>query len=314
MDNIQIVYIISAMIWGVVWGMVTNKIIENKGYNENWFWWGFFFSWIAAIVAATKPQINESYYSGERTRDGETNRTLISKNTDFYISSDCPLVMTNYCLEKDNNSNISIRCSFTNTRLEVIKAMIIDFECFGIDDEKMESVKNYTYLDLNIHRYERFGIENRVAIPDSRSRKFKFTIKKILFDDDSWWLNSLGNSLEKTEIDVHSIDSLGILADQYSYELANITPNYGMHSFLYKPMESIAICGCGTIVAIDDENCPRCGVSIPELKTISDISYLAKIAENYDKETESKKIRKMLVSGKFAPSTVLRSLFRGIPK
>lgn len=29
-------------------------ILKNKGYNDNWFWWGFFFGFIAALVAATK--------------------------------------------------------------------------------------------------------------------------------------------------------------------------------------------------------------------------------------------------------------------
>ena len=55
-----IVYIIMAIIWGVVWGIVTNKVIANKGYYENWVWWGFFFGWIALIVALTKPDNNNS--------------------------------------------------------------------------------------------------------------------------------------------------------------------------------------------------------------------------------------------------------------
>lgn len=29
------------IIGGVIWGIVCNKVIENKGYRENWFWWGF---------------------------------------------------------------------------------------------------------------------------------------------------------------------------------------------------------------------------------------------------------------------------------
>ena len=47
---------IGSIIWGIIWGFATNAIIHNKGYDENWFWWGFFFSIIAVIVAATKPE------------------------------------------------------------------------------------------------------------------------------------------------------------------------------------------------------------------------------------------------------------------
>lgn len=48
-------YLIAVVIWGLIWGFATKKVIENKGYTENWFWWGFFFGFIALIVALTKP-------------------------------------------------------------------------------------------------------------------------------------------------------------------------------------------------------------------------------------------------------------------
>ena len=52
--------VIGIIIWGVIWGVATNKVIENKGYDENWFWWGFIFGFIALIVAAAKPEVRSS--------------------------------------------------------------------------------------------------------------------------------------------------------------------------------------------------------------------------------------------------------------
>ena len=40
---------------GCVWGFATKIIINNKGYDDNWFWWGFFFGLIALIVACARP-------------------------------------------------------------------------------------------------------------------------------------------------------------------------------------------------------------------------------------------------------------------
>ena len=61
----MLVYFIAILIWGLIWGFATNAVIENKGYEENWFWWGFFFGFIALIVAATKPQrYEEKPYEG----------------------------------------------------------------------------------------------------------------------------------------------------------------------------------------------------------------------------------------------------------
>lgn len=63
MEGLFLVYIIAGIVWGVIWGFATNKVIENKGYSENWFWWGFFFGFIAFIVALTKSDAHRSQYS-----------------------------------------------------------------------------------------------------------------------------------------------------------------------------------------------------------------------------------------------------------
>ena len=47
--------VIGFIIWGLIWGAATYAVIQNKGYDENWFWWGFFFGFIALIVACAKP-------------------------------------------------------------------------------------------------------------------------------------------------------------------------------------------------------------------------------------------------------------------
>jgi hypothetical protein len=57
------IIIISAIIWAIIWGIATNKVIQNKGYEENWFLWGFLFSFIAFIVACTKPSKTIDYMS-----------------------------------------------------------------------------------------------------------------------------------------------------------------------------------------------------------------------------------------------------------
>jgi len=48
------------IIQGCVFGFATQSIIENKGYHDNWFWWGFFFGFIALLVALSKPELRNS--------------------------------------------------------------------------------------------------------------------------------------------------------------------------------------------------------------------------------------------------------------
>ena len=56
-------YLFAWIFWSVLWGYATQSIIRNKGYYENWFWWGFFFGLIALLVALSK---SENHSSGER--------------------------------------------------------------------------------------------------------------------------------------------------------------------------------------------------------------------------------------------------------
>lgn len=57
------ILIISYIITGVIFGVATNKIIENKGYDDNWFWWGFFFGIIALLVALSK---SDNHYANQQ--------------------------------------------------------------------------------------------------------------------------------------------------------------------------------------------------------------------------------------------------------
>ena len=59
-------YILIVIIQGIIFGFATKTIIANKGYDDNWFWWGFFFGLIALIVACARPQnIDYSYFNSQ---------------------------------------------------------------------------------------------------------------------------------------------------------------------------------------------------------------------------------------------------------
>ena len=57
-----LIYLIIIGIVGSVFGIATQNIIDNKGYDEKWFWWGFFFGFLAVLVALSKPE-NHAYQS-----------------------------------------------------------------------------------------------------------------------------------------------------------------------------------------------------------------------------------------------------------
>ena len=61
-----LIYLMILGIVGSIFGIATQSIIDNKGYDEKWFWWGFFFGFIAMLVAISKPE-NRAYQSANPT-------------------------------------------------------------------------------------------------------------------------------------------------------------------------------------------------------------------------------------------------------
>ena len=55
-SELVIFIIIALIILGCIWGYATNKVIEYKGYDENWFWHGFFFELPALLLAMSRPE------------------------------------------------------------------------------------------------------------------------------------------------------------------------------------------------------------------------------------------------------------------
>ena len=63
--------IILVIAQGIFWGIVTNQIVANKGYDKNWFWWGFFFGILAFAVALTKQDVSR-YTTASPSLDDRT--------------------------------------------------------------------------------------------------------------------------------------------------------------------------------------------------------------------------------------------------
>lgn len=47
-------YLFLFALLGILWGFATNYVIKEKGYDEEWFWLGFFFQLMAFVVAWVK--------------------------------------------------------------------------------------------------------------------------------------------------------------------------------------------------------------------------------------------------------------------
>ncbi|MDE6672170.1 MAG: SHOCT domain-containing protein [Ruminococcus sp.] len=111
-----ILYLIGSLIGGVIWGLIAQKIYNNKGYDDySGFWWGFWLSIIGLIVVACKPEnyiSNYNIYNGSSVyaQEEEKKRLLADDN---WKCNNCGQVNPRYLTtctcgtSKSNNEPVS---------------------------------------------------------------------------------------------------------------------------------------------------------------------------------------------------------------
>lgn len=73
-------------IFGCIYGRAVNWVIENKGYTQDWFWWGFFFGSFALIVAILMPK-KEIYINEDENYFG-SDESVVAHNNAYKDSGD----------------------------------------------------------------------------------------------------------------------------------------------------------------------------------------------------------------------------------
>lgn len=82
-------YLIILLTWAVIWGAATKKVIENKGYTEDWFIWGFLFGFIAFIIACTMPIYSEKKSPDWSNSEGKSSLAGISTTPKRWKCNKC---------------------------------------------------------------------------------------------------------------------------------------------------------------------------------------------------------------------------------
>lgn len=108
-------------IWGIIWGFVCCKIIENKGYDDSgmWFLWGFLFSFVAAIVALSKPENHKTVQNTSSSYEGRAS-LFASKPLNAQIAAGAGEWKCLHCGKINNNYVGTCSCGWTKDETKAI--------------------------------------------------------------------------------------------------------------------------------------------------------------------------------------------------
>lgn len=181
-------YLIVAIVWGIVWGVVVNQVIKNKGYEENWFFWGFFFSFFALVVALTKPDAYTVKAAAEpvwQTKKAKKKEILVTGVCADKVDICSPVHIVSWEIQKENDSELILYIKFCNRSESTISAVLFSafgFNSFG-DKISVSGEESFDVIgqDLSVKPGE-FG-DIQMKLPDSGIRKVEVRTKKVCLSD-----------------------------------------------------------------------------------------------------------------------------------
>lgn len=198
-----LIWIISGTVWGIIWGCVVNSVIQNKGYKENWFWWGFFFGFFALIVALTKPSVSVNEETGKTEIEKKEIKyeILNSGNSKTKVDVYSATHIVSWDIEKDNNSKLYLSIDFLNVSEKTISAImfsVIGFNSFG-DKVIINQMEEFDLLQQDLCIKPGNSGRAQSALPNSDIRKVDISVKKICFTDGSIQENSISKWVETNQ-------------------------------------------------------------------------------------------------------------------
>lgn len=200
-------YLLIGILWGVVWGLIVKSVIENKGYQENWFWWGFFFGIIALIVALTKPDVNTTKAMVElepevkqQEKEEIITEGISADRVDIYSA----VHIVSWNIQKESDINLVLSVEFVNVSESVISAIMFLAAGFNSFWDKVIVNGRETFdvveQDMSVKPGEHGNVQ--MVLPSTDIRKLKIQVKKVCFSDGtitentaSKWIDTKQNPL-----------------------------------------------------------------------------------------------------------------------
>ena len=211
----EIVILIIGIIQGVIFGFATNQIIKNKGYSENWFWWGFFFSFLAVIVAATKPDNHPNQQMVIKSEiPQESPKPVITKamsSKDFAdkVDINSPIHITSWKIQKENDA-LYLYIQFLNVSDISVSAVMFNVAGFNsfTDNVKVDGEDEFEVIGQDYSVYPGMHETLKTLLTSKDIRKVDIKVKKVCFSNEKIyepeeckWINTKQKPLEDRYIE-----------------------------------------------------------------------------------------------------------------
>lgn len=206
---------------------------------------------------------------------------LFALTEDLYQSG-APVLIAAGALLKDNQTNRALaQIKLQSLSDKPIKAAKVTITPLDVIGNKLGSLIEHQYLDLNIQRDEAFGAKSPIALPDATTRAFRAAVTSVVFVDNTVWSASDAAwepipapvTLEKAYPDAE-------LRKQFKLE-------FGAQSrYIYAEFADLCLCPCGALNRQEEAKCHTCGCDLTALRELD----IGELEKHKDERLEQERI------------------------
>ena len=192
----------------------------------------------------------------------------ITKKTDIYYSSNCPIVLSAYAVLFDTKKNKNMaQLKFRNCSSEKINSVSVTVRTYDHFEKLSEEVNDCQYVDVNAVYGNEFGTKNLISLSkDIKVNKLEVAVNRILFSDGSTWDSEVGELLNN-KLEINDLSSVFSYEDIKNYRFL-LNPQMKYVPYL---KDKIWLCSCGA-VNYGSDTCNNCGAE------------KSKVLDNIDKD------------------------------
>ncbi|MEI3321376.1 MAG: hypothetical protein V8R92_00315 [Eubacterium sp.] len=217
---------------------------------------------LSSIVLVKKAEKTNN--QGKFVKRGENmGRYNIIYTKERLVQSNCPLMLDRYALTKDEaNGRMLAQLKLRNIGEKTVVAAYFTLVGYDIEQNKVEEIEEYQFLDLRIATGVQFGNDKAIYFKNKSIRNIEIVCTKVFFDDGDKWENPNFDAVYHDVFKSKRLD--GILSrEAIDYIDRKELQKYGNNSFFKcVPLEDeengIRQCVCGAYLMQNVQRCYIC--------------------------------------------------------
>lgn len=227
-------------------------------------------------------------------------RTRVSNEVELWIPG-FPVLITQKQVADRVEGGLGLYLGIQNLTEKCILAVYVDVECYSVLKEKLASLKDVCFLDMDLEAGEIYETKKGIELPDPTIRFCDVYLRHVVFTDETIW--SCNGDMPMRNMPVQQLRNPGHETEKDAVMLGQEINRAASAGFRYEPDQDYQYwrCACGQVngfpmvvkgnIVWKGETCIACGSRKDEIFKLADQTLLAEKRAEREAREEADRAR-----------------------